>query len=240
LKILYIFPHPDDESFGPAAAIHSQIKNGHQVYLLTLTRGGATKERHKLGLSVEEMGAIRLEEMKQVEKTLKLEWMNVLDFPDSGLKEMDPRILEQEVKKHLAGLKPEIVVTYPIHGISGFHDHIVTHSVVKRAYLELKDAGAFYLKRLAFFTMPDNGKPTWQSNGSPRLKHTEQELIDCIMPLEKDDIEALKKALECYKTYKGVIEETGVIDKIGDKLYFEIAGEGHDPVLGNITEGIEE
>ncbi|MBD3182822.1 PIG-L family deacetylase, partial [Candidatus Poribacteria bacterium] len=71
-KILYIFPHPDDESFGPAAAIHSQIKRGNQISLLTLTKGGATKQRHKLGLSVEEMGEVRYREMLDVKKTLKL------------------------------------------------------------------------------------------------------------------------------------------------------------------------
>jgi LmbE family N-acetylglucosaminyl deacetylase len=37
MKILYIFPPPDDESFGPAPAIAAQIRNGNKVYLLTLT-----------------------------------------------------------------------------------------------------------------------------------------------------------------------------------------------------------
>jgi hypothetical protein len=40
MKILYIFPHPGDESFDPAGAIHSQVIAGHEVDLLTLTRGG--------------------------------------------------------------------------------------------------------------------------------------------------------------------------------------------------------
>ncbi|MFC1490653.1 PIG-L deacetylase family protein, partial [Candidatus Latescibacterota bacterium] len=111
MKILYIFPHPDDESFGPAAAIHSQVKNGHRVFLLTLTKGGATKQRHKLGLSIEEMGDIRFLEMLEVEKVLGLSGMTVLDFPDSGLKELDPRIIEKAVREHIEELKPDIVVT---------------------------------------------------------------------------------------------------------------------------------
>ena len=69
-KILYIFPHPDDESFGPAAVMYSQIGKGHDVYLLTLTKGGATQQRHKLGLTVEEMGEVRYREMQEVEKVL--------------------------------------------------------------------------------------------------------------------------------------------------------------------------
>jgi len=35
MKILYVFPHPDDESFGPARAIAAQVRAGHEVFLLT-------------------------------------------------------------------------------------------------------------------------------------------------------------------------------------------------------------
>ena len=45
MKFLYIFPHPDDESFGPTAGMFLQLEQGHEVHLLTLTKGGATKER---------------------------------------------------------------------------------------------------------------------------------------------------------------------------------------------------
>jgi LmbE family N-acetylglucosaminyl deacetylase len=64
MKILYIFPHPDDESFGPAPAIAAQKRARHEVYLLTLTKGEATKQRHRLGVSKAEMGQIRCEEMQ--------------------------------------------------------------------------------------------------------------------------------------------------------------------------------
>ncbi len=56
MRILYIFPHPDDESFGPGPVIKQQLEQGNEVYLLTLKRGGATKVRHKLGLTVEQWG----------------------------------------------------------------------------------------------------------------------------------------------------------------------------------------
>ncbi|MCC5939996.1 MAG: PIG-L family deacetylase, partial [Balneolaceae bacterium] len=82
MKILYIFPHPDDESFGPAPAIAAQLRQGFEVHLLTLTKGEATKQRFKLGVDKKEMGEIRFKEMKCVEKTLGLSGMTVLDLPD--------------------------------------------------------------------------------------------------------------------------------------------------------------
>jgi LmbE family N-acetylglucosaminyl deacetylase len=235
MKILYIFPHPDDESFGPAGVIHQQVEAGHQVSLLTLTKGGATQVRHKLGLTIEQMGEIRYQEMLLVKKALGIAEMTVLDYPDSGLKELDPRILEQEIKEHIELIRPNIIITYPVHGGSGFHDHLVTYAVVKRTYLELKDKGAEYLKRLAFFTMPDSEKPSIQADGWPRLKLTESELIDCIIPLRHEDIQAMKNALSCYDSYKEMVQQIGVIEKIGDKVHFEIAFEKHQPALEDIT-----
>ncbi len=234
MKILYIFPHPDDESFGPAAAMHKQLKDGHEVYLLTLTRGGATKQRFKLGLSVEEMCQVRFKEMLAVKDVLGLSGMEVLDLPDSGLKEMDPREIELVVKEHISKIKPEIIVTYPVHGISGFHDHLVMHAVGKRVFLEMNESGNSYLKRLAFFTLPDSEGSPFANDGF-RLKHTEEELIDCIIALGAEEIEMLKRCLSCYETYKDVIEESGVIDKIGDKLYFEIYNEDFKPPLDDLT-----
>lgn len=237
MKLLYIFPHPDDESFGPAAAMNSQLAEGHQVYLYTLTKGGATKQRFRLGLTVEEMGEVRYKEMLNVEKTLGLSGMKVDDFPDSSLSEMDPRILENAVSNEIERIKPDILVSYPVHGISGFHDHLVMHAVIKRVFLEVKETGVPFLKRLAFITLPDEGGETF-INGKTRLKRSEMEMIDCIINLSSQDIDAMKKALDCYATYKETIEKSGVIESIGDKLYFEFYMEKFDPPLSKLTDKI--
>lgn len=235
MKILYIFPHPDDESFGPAGAIHAQRKAGHKVYLLTLTKGGATRQRFRLGLSIPEMGEVRYQEMLDVQEILDLSGMTVMDLPDSGLKNMDPRKIEAVVADHMEKIKPDIVVSYPVHGVSGFHDHLVTHAVVKRTFLEMKDQGNNYLKRLAFFTIPDNGDPQFKKADGFRLKQSTQEDIDCIVKLQEDDVQALKNALACYKTYQETIKNSGVIEEIGDTVYFEIYGEDFNPPLSDLT-----
>jgi LmbE family N-acetylglucosaminyl deacetylase len=158
MKVLYIFPHPDDESFGPAAAMHKQVRQGHDVHLLTLTRGGSTTQRFRLGLTVEQMGAIRYREMTRMAEVLSLTGMRVLDLPDSGLKELDPRDIEGVICDEIDRLRPDVVVTYAVFGVSGFEDHLVAHAVVKRTYVEMKSNGANYLKRLALLTI-EEGHP---------------------------------------------------------------------------------
>lgn len=238
MHILYIFPHPDDESFGPAPVIKRQVEEGHEVFLLTLTRGGATKVRHKLGLTVTEMGEIRYREMLQVAKVLQLTGMTVLDLPDGDLAEMDPRDIEKVAAEHIQQIQPQLIVSYPVHGVSGFHDHLVTHAVVKRVFLQLRDEGAKYLKRLAFITIPNKVTEPMQT-GKFLMKQSEPNLIDSEVKLDEKDLEVFKAALSCYETYRETIEKSGVVQTIGDRVHFEIYGEDHKPPLSHLTAGIE-
>ena len=228
MKALYIFPHPDDESFGPAAGISRQVRAGHSVSLLTLTRGGATKQRHKFGYTVEEMGAVRFREMQAVAGVLGLNPMIVLDFPDSGLKELDPREMERTIERHILDIEPDVIVTYPVHGISGFHDHLVTHAVVKRLFLSLRERDGYRPRRLAFFTI---GERTAAAIEHFKLNYSAIDDIDCIVPVEAEDTERMRRALECYETYRDVIEATGIGDSIGDEVYYELFQERFEPKL---------
>ena len=234
MRYLYVFPHPDDESFGPAPGIAKQLEQGHEVHLLTLTRGGATKQRHRLGLSIEEMGGVRLAEMHAVEQVLGLSSMTVLDLPDSGLKELDPREIERAVAECVERLSPDILVTYPVHGISGFHDHLVTHAVVKRVFEACRQASDSTLQRLAFFTV---GKQlATDSNSSLHtLHHSTQEEIDCVIEPEERHVTLGQRALDCYTTYQEVIDKTGIREKIIETLHYEIYRESFQPPLIDLT-----
>ena len=235
MRILYIYPHPDDESFGPGHAMHKQRRDGHEVYLLTLTRGGATRRRHDYGLSIEEMGEVRYREMLNVEKVLKLSGMTVLDLPDSGLKEMDPRDIEAVIRQEIERLQPQVIVTYAVHGISGFHDHLVTHAVVKRLFVDMREEYN-WLQRFAMITLTEE-----ESKVSPmfRLNGSKPEDIDCLMAVEDEDIEAVQRALDCYTTFLETIEGAGVRNVFSHITPYEIYDEQHDPPLDDLFAGLD-
>lgn len=237
MRFLYIFPHPDDESFGPAAPIAQQLRNGHEVHLLTLTKGGATKIRHTLGLSIEEMGELRFSEMLEVEKTLGLTSMTVLDLPDSGMKEMDPREIESIVTQHIQRLQPNIIVSYPVHGISGFEDHLVMHAVAKRVFLELRQQGADYLKRLAFYTLGPANTDVQATSIFP-LKRSKIEEIDCIVEVSEEDAEQMRKSLRCYVSYAEVIAKSKVMDMANATHHFEFYQEQFQPPVADVAAGL--
>ncbi|MDR8394024.1 PIG-L family deacetylase [Aliifodinibius sp. S!AR15-10] len=235
MTILYIFPHPDDESFGPAPAIAAQRRQGDNVYLLTLTKGEATKQRHRLGVSKQEMGEIRFKEMQCVEQVLDLTGMTVLDLPDSGLKKMNPIEIEEVIKEHIHKIKPDVIVTYAVHGVSGFEDHLVSHAVVKRAYADLKKEGLTYPKRLAFYTHYSEEKVESKFD----LKSSKLEEINCWVEASDEDMEKFRAALDCYETYQQVIEDSGVKDAVTGRVPFEFFGEQLSEKANSLTEGLK-
>lgn len=230
MRILYVYAHPDDESFGPAPAMSRQRRQGHEVYLLTLTRGGATRQRFKHGYSIAEMGEVRFREMQDVARTLDLSGMTVLDLPDGGLKEMDPRDIERVVRQEIERLEPNIVVADAVHGISGFHDHLVMHAVVKRVFVELYDQVS-YLKRLAFSTITEERAA---ENTVFHLNGSKPDEIDCVFPVDPVDVENARRALDCYVTYQEVIRATEVGERIPPQVVFEVYRERHDPPLADL------
>jgi LmbE family N-acetylglucosaminyl deacetylase len=235
MKILYIYPHPDDESFGPARAMSKQRRQGHEVYLLTLTKGGATKQRFKFGYSIEEMGEVRYNEMQEVARTLDLSGMTILDLPDSGLKEMDPRDIEKVVIDEIKRIQPQVVVTYAVHGTSGFHDHLVSHAVVKRVFVELKEK-APWLKRLAFTTLTEE---TAEKSPYFSLNSSTGEEIDCVFRVDPIDIEKNLEALECYVTFRETIDKSGIKNFVREnEIVFEVFQENYDPPLSDLFESI--
>lgn len=234
MKVLYVFPHPDDESFGPAMAIWRQKRAGYRVFLLTLTRGGATKQRHEYGYSVEEMGRVRWRELRRAARVLELDGLTVLDLPDSGLKELDPREIERPIRKAIRRIQPAVVVTYAVHGISGFADHLVTHAAVKRVYCDLREDGPHAPRRLALFTLhPSRGEA-----GPASLNTSPEAEIDCAIPLDARDRQRAREALACYETYESVIRERKPLEQLGDTLHFELFQEDHDPPLCDLAEGL--
>lgn len=234
-RILYIFPHPDDESFGPAPAISAQLRDGHEVYLLTLTKGEATTQRHRLGVVKAEMGRIRFKEMQCVEKVLGLTGMTVLDHPDGELKNMDPIELEESIEKHIKEISPDIVVTYAVHGISGFHDHLVTHAVVKRAFCSLKREGRGP-RRLAFYTRMGEV----DRSGKFRLEASKDEEIGCVVQCSDEDMKRFEQALDCYETYQEVIEASNVRNQVTREVPFELFRESFNPNLDDLTADLPE
>ena len=180
------------------------------------------------------MGEVRYRELLNVKRTLDLNDTRVLNLPDGGLKELDPCVIEEVIRDEILRVKPHAVVTFPIHGISGFHDHIVTHFAVTRTYLELRGPDRPWLQRLAFFTVVSApAEFPWHVNVTAPGE------IDCEFQVMESDMERFHKALDCYKTYADVIARTKIHEVFDRKVHFELFREDHKPPLKDLCEGLK-
>ncbi len=245
MRILYVFPHPDDESFGPGPVIHRQTREGQRVALLTLTRGGATRQRERLGLSIEEMGNVRADELRAAADVLGVESLEVLDLPDGGLKWEDPLELEAIIRARVERFRPDVLVTYAVHGISGHPDHLVAHAVVKRLFCALRRRGAHDEgarpraepppRRLALFTLVAEQVAEHLDLGT-----SEEDEVGCVVEVAEEDMAAGREALARYETYREVIERHRPLEHVGRRVRFELFGERPDPPLGEMTAELPE
>jgi hypothetical protein len=102
--------------------------------------------------------------------------------------------------------------------------------VVKRVYVELRERLS-YLKRLAFYTMTEEGVAQFEW---VHLTGSKPEEIDVVVPLDEVDLAAMRRALDCYVTYSATIEESGIKRNMSREAVSEVYQERHDPPLDDL------
>jgi len=126
-------------------------------------------------------------------------------------------------------------VTFPIHGISGFADHLVTHFAVTRVYLEPRGPGRPWLQRLAFFTIASVPADfPWHVTATAPAE------IDCVVEATDADMDRFHRALDCYVTYADVIAKTNVHGLFDREAHFEFYREDRKPPVTDLCEGLED
>lgn len=158
-RLLGVFAHPDDESFGPSGTLAVHSAAGVDVHVVTMTDGvaGAPAAGFPGG---DALAAVRQEELRAATRVLGAT-LHHLSYRDSGYtgdpRNDDPRAFinldPEEPTAVLVGLlreiRPHVVVTHDEQG--GYHhpDHIRCHELVRAAFRAAGDATRF----------PDGGVP---------------------------------------------------------------------------------
>ena len=120
-KILAVFAHPDDETFGPGATLAKYAAEGAMVDIMVATRGEAG-ENHLEVKTNEPLGLIRERELRNADKILGVHHIDFLDFIDGELRQ---NIYFDIAKKIISKIR-----------ISGHLDHIAISFITTYAYLQ--------------------------------------------------------------------------------------------------------
>lgn len=163
LRLLGIFAHPDDESFGPGGTLAKYAAEGVEVHICIATDGdaGSYDPEHLEGFST--IAERRAQELKGAIKVLGAT-LHTLPYRDSGMEgseaNLHPDCLVQapvdEAARHIVALfrtvRPHVVVTHDPTGGYFHPDHIKVNEAVSVAWQRTNDPAAY----------PDLGLAPWQ------------------------------------------------------------------------------
>jgi LmbE family N-acetylglucosaminyl deacetylase len=163
LKLLAVFPHPDDETLGMGSTLAHYSAEGIETYLVCATRGERgwfDSEGPNPGL--QGVARIREVELQCAAENLGLREVSFLDYVDGEIDHARPEEIIGKIVSHIRRIKPHVVVTFPPDGVYGHPDHIAlsqftTGALVCAADRNFIDADAQPPHRvLKFYYMVDS------------------------------------------------------------------------------------
>ncbi len=108
MNILAIGAHPDDVELGCGGTLIKAVREGHQVFMYTLTRGGASGEPNQ-----------RTEELKRSAKFIGAKDLKIDDFEDTKLTP-GPDLINH-IESYINFADPDVIFTHSKRDIH--HDH---------------------------------------------------------------------------------------------------------------------
>ena len=133
-----VLAHPDDESFSCAGAMALAHDDGSTTRLLVVTRGEAGGS----GEPDAAVGDVRESELICAARTIGLDEVSLLDgYPDGAVADEPFDRLVDDIAAWLADRRPQAVITFGPHGVTGHPDHIVVGSATRWAVERLAEDG---------------------------------------------------------------------------------------------------
>ncbi|MAT39021.1 MAG: hypothetical protein CL946_05395 [Ectothiorhodospiraceae bacterium] len=233
-KILFIFPHPDDEAFTAGGTLARYGLSGDaEVHLYTMTRGEASRIVQLLKLSPDELARRREEEIQRSSEILGVASFRQGEYADKGMHLLDPRIIERDIEDYIRSIEPNVIVTFDVQGGSGHSDHIVVHHIVKRVFCEMKES-VDYLRRLAFVSLPEELVNDWPR----KVFGVPWDQIDAAVDVSAyNDKE--REAILAHESMRQDFEDNNFNNwMLWETEYYSFFQESHQPPLGDLLSGL--
>ncbi len=154
-RLLVVFAHPDDESFGPGGTLALYAQRGVEIHLICMTRGEAGKIPDTLVTSYDSVAQLREAELRCAAAQLGLTEIYFMDYRDSGMEgtpdNHHPNALAAAPVEDVAAkithlirlIRPQVVLTHDPKGGYLHPDHIATHNATVEAFYAASDPTRF-------------------------------------------------------------------------------------------------
>lgn len=152
MRILVVYAHPDDESFGPAAILAKYAGEGAKIFGLVATRGEHGNTDLRPRPSTEELGRLRERDLREAAALIGFTRIVVLNYHDGTLAGVPPRELEDHVMEAIRRDRPQVIITFGPGGITGHPDHLAIHRAAAAFFRAL--AEGFGVRELYYDAVP--------------------------------------------------------------------------------------
>ncbi len=144
-KLLAVYAHPDDETFGTGGTLALYARRGVDVYLVCGTRGEVGEAPPDLK-GFGSVGEMREDELRCAANILGLKAVYFLGYRDSGMPgspdNTHPRALAaqpvqtvaREITRYIREIRPQVVLTFDPIGGYRHPDHIAIHNATVAAF----------------------------------------------------------------------------------------------------------
>jgi N-acetyl-1-D-myo-inositol-2-amino-2-deoxy-alpha-D-glucopyranoside deacetylase len=162
-SLLVVLAHPDDEIFHGGMLMHLS-RQGVRVTLVCATNGEAGKPHPSVG-AVDDLGALRTEELRLSCRRLGIDPPVLLKFHDSArgerhrhgdaraLANVDMLEVEAAIRRVIEDVRPQVLLTFDPHGDYYHPDHLAVHRATTAAFFSSGAMGAVAPERLFYGTM---------------------------------------------------------------------------------------
>ena len=162
-SLLVILAHPDDEIFHGGVLAHLSAQGG-RVTLVCATNGEAGKAHPSVG-AVDDLGALRTEELRLSCRRLGIDPPVFLGFHDSArgerqrhddaraLANVDMLEVERAIRQVIAEVRPHVILTFDPHGGYYHPDHLAVQRATTAAFFSSGTMGAAAPERLFYGTL---------------------------------------------------------------------------------------
>lgn len=160
LKLLAVFPHPDDETMGLGSTLARYSLEGVETYLVCAThgeRGWFDSEGPDPGW--EGVARIREGELQCAAENLGIKEVALLDYIDGDVDQANPEEIIGKIVAQIRRIKPQVVVSFGPDGNYGHPDHIALSQFTTAALVCAADesyAGGTLHRVSKFYYMVDS------------------------------------------------------------------------------------
>jgi len=221
-----VLAHPDDESLGTGGILAKYSREGVDTFLVTATRGERGRFDDKgtsPGPAV--VGQTREAELRAAARELGVREINLLDYFDGELDQVDVTEASEKIAGHIRRVRPQVVVTFDPFGAYGHPDHVAISQLTAAAVVRASD-----LHRVSKFYYFVNGERKWAAyqaafkmltsnvDGHVRAATAWPDWSITTKVDASDDWQHVWRAVQCHKTQMSIYKNIASLAEDDQKV----------------------